>query len=141
MTNFEKYRDEILKINKTEMVAVDEEKNTPVRCSIYPCCDCIFKDGVCTQEFIKWLYSEHQEPAPKLTKTERAFCEVMEYGCIARNKNGNLLFYIGYPHKSGCTWESIHNYVYINSDLFKFITWEDEKPWKVKDLLKLEVEE
>lgn len=142
MTNFEKYREEILKISENgNSFAVPRQTRVPMECIYVSCRDCLFDGRYCQSAKARWLYEEAVEPAPTLTVKERAFCEVMECGCIARNKNGNLSFYIGYPHKSGCIWESIHNHVYINSDLFKFITWEDKKPWKVEDLLKLEVEE
>lgn len=144
MTNFEKYWNEILEIVKdNETVAVCRINNRPISCDDLCCDDCLFQPDFegCKEAGMIWLRQEAVEKTPALTVKERTFCEVMEYGCIARNKNGNLFFYIGYPHKSGCAWESIHSYVYISSDLFKFITWEDEKPWKIKDLLRLEVEE
>lgn len=64
MTNFEKYRDEILEILKSESgVALDMHGNKVFACKNSFCKDCKFQDeSDCTQSFIKWLYEEYQEP-------------------------------------------------------------------------------
>lgn len=81
---------------------------------------------------------------PKLTKRERAFCELIGDGYIARDGGENLFWYDEKPWKTGevwnCTGEIITLEVFDEIP-FMFITWEDDEPWAVEDLLRLEVEE
>lgn len=70
MTNFEKYKDEILEISRTQPIAINKRRNVPEECSYNVCSECLLHEGTyCNQKAIfQWLYSEYQEPAPKLTK-------------------------------------------------------------------------
>lgn len=82
---------------------------------------------------------------PKLTKRERAFCELIPDGYIARDKDTDLWWHEYRPIKDGIR-EWAPGGEYINLELFDeipfmFITWEDDEPWAVEELLKLEVEE
>lgn len=143
MTNFEYYKEEILEIiNKGNSLGVC--KNKPVNCNSIECSECVSSDGSgCDRGVYKWLYAEHKEQ-PKLTKKERQFCELVETGWIARSKNGCLNLFSKRPTKLTNCWFSNYNPF---SDLtlfnfgFSFITWDDEEPWSIEDLLKLEVEE
>lgn len=145
-TNFEFYKDQILEIAKRGSLAVCNDK--PVSCGEIQCTGCLFKrdEYGCAQgrELFEWLYAEHIEQ-PKLTKRERAFCEAVQTGWIARDKNGSLFWYGTMPGTKGnMIWVCCDpcSYQMFNmGSLFKFIVWEDEKPWAVEDLLKLEVEE
>ena len=62
------------------------------------------------------------------------------YKYIAREKNGFLLVYTEKPIKILETW-GLANYALMNMfDIkFDFIKWEDEDPWSIEDLKKLEV--
>lgn len=146
MTNFEKYKDEILKISKNGTIAVNKQKNMPVHCSTTPCSECIFRSDTCTSQLINWLYEEYQEPAPKLTKKERAFCEILgtDY-YIVRDKAGRLLITSLEPFTDGEKWMIMgplfESFIKIDQNFFPFITWEPAKAWSIEDLLKLEVEE
>lgn len=140
MTNFEKYKDEILEISKTGTIAVNKQKNMPVHCSTTPCSECILHSDTCTSQLINWLYEEYQEPAPKLTKKERAFCEIVRHGYIARDKDESLCVYDSFPAQRTLNWVE-DRWVNIDSDTFQFITWESGKAWSIESLLKLEVEE
>lgn len=142
MTNFEKYKDEILILAKNNW-GFAFRMNKITACKLSGCKNCIFT-GSCIVNRIKWLYEEYQEPAPKLTKAERGFCEIVKTGYIARDAVKKcLLYYSEEPEKdlNGYYWYSPYDSVELPLEPFSFITWEDEKPWKVKDLLKLEVEE
>ncbi len=146
MTNFEKYKDEILGISRTQAIAISKRRNAPEKCIYSVCSECLLHEGTyCNQKAIfQWLYSEYQEPAPKLTKAERGFCEIVKTGYIARDAVKKcLVYYSEEPEKdlNGYYWYSPYDSVELPLEPFSFITWEDEKPWKVKDLLKLEVEE
>lgn len=64
------------------------------------------------------------------------------YKYIAREKNGFLLVYTEKPIKILETW-GLANCALMNMfDIkFDFIKWEDEEPWRIEDLKKLECEE
>lgn len=140
MTNFEKYKDEILEISKETKVAVDKTRNTPTRCPNISCKKCLFYPRCDEETFVKWLYAEHREPAPMLTKEERVFCEIVRHGYIARDKDGSLCVYDSFPVQRILSWfEDL--WIKIDPDTFRFITWESGKVWSIESLLKLEVEE
>lgn len=142
MTNFEKYKDEILEISRTQPIAINKRRNAPEECSYNVCSECLLHEGTyCNQKAIfQWLYSEYQEPAPKLTKKERAFCEIVRHGYIARDKDECLHIYRVPPSKNSLEWTG-QSWIELGCDFFSFILWEDKKPWSIEDLLKLEVEE
>ena len=107
--------------------------------------------GECVLNTIEWLLAEHIEQ-PKLTKRERAFCEAVQTGWIARDENKTLWWYCDEhePVKDDDYWKRESKYVKnvkgcneINNAwaTFAFIKWEDEKPWAIEDLLKLDVME
>lgn len=139
MTNYEKYREEIIKIlsyGPNSGLALRNGK--PRSCNSLNCdqCDwgskaarvCIEKDY--ENAVAEWLNAEYVEP-PKLTKAERAFCESLYSDTnISRKPNGYLSLDKGFSH------------VYVATEFynikFEFITC-DGTFWKVEDLLKLEV--
>ena len=105
----------------------------------------------------KWLNSEHVEQ-PTLTQEEHDFLDVLNPDFyIARDRNGSLFLFIHETMKmneiewndnSSGQWRLLRTSRDVNSGIFgilkhyisfNFIKWEDEKPWKVSDLLKLEV--
>lgn len=141
-TNFEYYKDKILNefIKEYKMhcfvraMGIATGVEFHVRCEGGPCSDC-------EKIVFEWLYAEHIE-APKLTKRERAFCEAVQTGWIARDEDNGLYWYANIPEKNNEVWGG-HTYSKISHMKldFAFIEWEDEKPWAVEDLLKLEVME
>lgn len=143
MTNFEKYRDEIVELcEKGENIAIVNGKLRTCK-SVENCEECDY----CwlKSEVIKWLYQENIEvlEKPKLTQKQRKFCELVESGYIATDEDGTQYFYKSShkPHKEFDTWESV-GFSYLDGlDIhFDFITWFDCEPWSIEDLLKLEVE-
>ena len=143
LTNFEKYKDQILKItNNNDVFAFDGRKLHC--CEDYECDDCVFRTFQlnCRCERIKWMYEEYHEPTPKLTKAERDFCMTIdEDGYIARDEDGRIFLYDKLPEKGENRHLCTGNLMRISPDAFSFIQWDDEKPWSIEDLLKLEVEE
>lgn len=139
MTNFEKYKDEILLLAKNNR-GFAFHMNKITDCKLSGCKNCIFT-GTCIANRIKWLYEEYQEPAPKLTKAEKGFCEVVKDGYIARDKNGDLYLYNNPPYVTETDWRECGHCTRLCSKFFPFITWESNKAWSIEDLLKLEVEE
>lgn len=148
MTNFEYYKEEIKALNYD--FAYANGKITKCTCGI--CGEkCKFYDDNydddkdCETNKIEWLYSEHKEQ-PKLTQNERKLCEILKDGYIVRDKTGSVCVKIKKPFKlvSEGYWDAYGEYFYIiyrifNDCDFSFIKWEDDEPWAVSDLLKLEV--
>ena len=66
MTNFEKYKDDLMKIEGT--LAFDKNTREVVGCGCdstrrIDCEDCLFNAGNCSEgDKIKWLYEEYKEP-------------------------------------------------------------------------------
>lgn len=149
MTNFEFYKEKILnyiadcyETDCTPFAFIKAVgKKFEIDCAVGHCKECM-------QNALEWLYAEHIEPL-KLTKRERAFCEVAQTGWISRDYNGNLTWRNNKPEKVFSTndkyWGGTGDAVWLDplfkKDDFWFIWWSDEKPWSVEDLLKLEVME
>lgn len=156
MTNFEFYKDEILKILTSDLYTFAIINNKIDKCLNFHSCEkCMFgKEKSCRVAKLKWLYEEHVEK-PKLTKKERLFCELMEHGWIVRDVFDYLHYHSHKPIKK----EMIHwchdpkfmgitnkkcfilADLYGTNDLFTFIKNEDSKPWSIEDLLQLDVED
>ena len=130
MTNFEKWKDEILKITHDDYeVAVKD--GVPKPCEGI-CNQCEFEGGrPCIAKFVDWLLAEYQEPVPKLTKREREFLESFE-----RISDKEIF-------RNGCG-------LYVNSSkreyalsisrlMFLFI--KQGETWTFEKLMELEVEE
>lgn len=140
MTNFEKYKDEILPLAKNNR-GFAFHMNKITDCKLSGCKNCIFT-GACITNRIKWLYEEYQEPTPKLTKAEKGFCEIIKDGYIARDKNGDLYLYNNPPYVTETDWRANYGHcTRLCSKFFPFITWESNRYWSIEDLFKLEVEE
>ena len=68
---------------------------------------------------------------------------------LARGEDKNLYVFGSLPSKKNDGWcienISMWNYCYISKklfgDMFDFIKWEDEQPWLIEDLKKLEVKD
>lgn len=150
MRNFEFYEEEILKIAADgSSVACVEGK--PAACDSILCSQCDFTEECrCGAELIEWLYAEHVEK-PKISKKTKTFFEAIETGWVARDRDGRVCFYVSKPTKCNDFWSNTKNggdwfnisvnhiYDFLDRDL-GFIKWEDEEPWCVEDILKLEVE-
>ena len=96
-----------------------------------------------------WCESEYIEK-PTITSKEKAFLDLLlsKYKYIARDKDTNKLFlYIDKPSKHFTYWlpelkDSAYELLYKPLDIkFDFITWENEEPWSIEDLKKLEVKD
>lgn len=102
MTNFEKYKDNLIKIEGD--FAFDKNTKEIVGCNTLDgverridCVDCIFNEGNCFEsDKIKWLYSEHEEPI--LSNDELELINILsksngkEYKYIARYRNHIYIF-------------------------------------------------
>lgn len=145
MTNFEFYKDDILKIILGNgYPGLVKETGKLTRCKLLECKDCVFitDNERCFVKLFKWLYEEHIDK-PKLTKQEKAFLELTDPNYyIARDEDGLICMYTSKPQKDGGAWGNIeYTSLSLFSVKFNFIKWEDEEPWKVEELLKLGVME
>ncbi|WP_418220974.1 hypothetical protein [Catenibacterium sp.] len=143
MINAEKYRDEILAVtNKHEYFALKADNPTVItRCNnLEQCRGCLFDNGTCSSEKMKWLLSEYREPV-KLTRFEqdilKYILEKTQYRFIVREKSGNIYIYKRKPKKGIGAWDSSTGMLNLNVfiNLFPFIKWEDEEPTSIKDVL------
>lgn len=118
-------------------------------CYETPCIECLFHSSdkeQCKERTREWAESEYIEK-PVISKKDKAFLEYVkeEYKCIARDKNGELFLYRLTPYKE----EGLLNWIGRNRSClhlkynvdFPMVKWEDEEPWLIEDLKKLEVVE
>jgi hypothetical protein len=148
-TNFEFYKDEIIKrlkegkfttcsLMEVFSLVVNEDAKTLCnkKCAGRSCAECYI-------ELFEILIQEHVEQ-PKLTKRERAFCEAVQTGWIARDCNMHLFYFSGKPKLEQGTWMTRvgqHCRIKGIEDAFMLIKDTDSEPWSVEDLLKLDVME
>ena len=141
ITNFEKYKDEILSITDFGDNIAFVDGKVCIRNHMIDCSDCSFGElngmDTCYKNIVEWLCSYTK---PTLTRRERAFCEYAQIGHITRDQNGQLFHAVELPIKEELAWSGGVRCEHIEYVDFNFITWDDEEPWSVEDLLKLEVE-
>ena len=158
MDNYTYYKDEIEKIVRSGG-AIAVKGGIIVSCKETLCNDCDLNLACenCRDVLSRFLNSEHVEQ-PTLTQAEHDFLDVLNPDFyIARDRNGSLFLFIHEPTKmneiewnddSSGQWRLLRTSRDVNSGIFgilkhyisfNFIKWEDEKPWKVSDLLELEV--
>lgn len=151
MKNKEKYKDKIFEIACTGRRVAVSKKGRPIAC--VDCDLCMYiSDKNCADTFSEWCEAEYIEK-PTLTNNERKFLEIIDpkWKYIARDANKNLYVFDSLPSKKRNSWyiESVSvlicNYCNISENLFgkmfDFIKWEDEEPWLIEDLKKLEIKE
>lgn len=145
MTNFEHYKDEILQIVHSYKGGIALVNNIIQPCMATACNNCDFHKHChnvsCSAPMFEWLYSEHK-PLFTLTKQEHALCLIAETGYVARDKMGTLYWHKTKPRKRESDWMSTQwSCIDWKSLHFDCIQWEDDEPWSVEDLLKLQVKE
>ena len=159
MDNYTYYKDEIEKITRAgDHVAVRKSNAELVSCrsSLIHCTECKFDwhegCGDCTRSRRNWMNTEHVEE-PALTRDENYFLSHLNSDYfIARDDSGELFIYPEKPIKtdffSGMwdttdgQWNKLTYFIpgYLKNDIhLDFIKFEDEGPWRIGDLLTLEV--
>lgn len=144
-TNFEFYKDEILDFSIDDIAVTKDGKVQS--CCTTECSNCIFYAGenhcLEPEEIKKFFYSEHVYQ-PKLTKRERAFCEAVQTGWIARDCDMFLYYFDHKPILNRGEWDAegyhVNMMVLGLKDSFMFIKDTDAECWSIEDLLKLEVQ-
>lgn len=145
MTNREKYAEQILDIACSGYsIAILKRDNTLFACDGERCEECICNCNCgrsCNQVIAEWANSEYVEK-PKISESDRRFLDYIpdEYNWMARDKNGLLYVYYCKPFKSKESWisENIKGVKEFKIS-FSIVKWEDEEPWLIEDLKKLEV--
>ena len=100
----------------------------------------------CRELIPKWCESEYVEK-PTITSREKKFLNMLlpKSKYIARDENDKLYVYTEKPKRVigywGCPDGSYQISADIFGNMFDFIKWEDEEPWRIEDLKKLECEE
>lgn len=114
---------------------------------VYLCGKHIGRSQACSDRLREWAESEYVEK-PTITSREKNFLDALLSNCkyIARDINNDLYIYYNKPRRNSMNelWiTEDSNYFYVSRDMygnmFNFIKWEDEAPWGIEDLKKLEV--
>lgn len=146
MKNKEKYSKKIVELAcDGNDIAVDKRTGKVDSCLCIPCRECLFNDSKdCDKGRREWAELEYVKPFV-ISKSDRMFLDYIkeEYKCIARDKNGELFLYRLTPYKE----EGLLNWIGRNCSClhlkynvdFPMVKWEDEEPWLIEDLKRLEV--
>lgn len=82
---------------------------------------------------------------PTITEDEKTILRNLpgKYEWIARDESGVLYIYHDKPKKEEFTWVDGFENRCLNlfNHLFGMVKWEDDEPWRIEDLLKLDVKE
>lgn len=155
MKNRDKFAKEILDIACSGRSIAVTKENKIVYCSDISCESCMFdscgkhfgRSQVCSDRLREWSESEYVEK-PTITSREKNFLDALLSNCkyIARDSNNELYIYNKKPERRDCDWCSddgilFHILTRFFGNMFDFIKWEDEEPWSVEDLKKLEVKD
>ena len=146
MKNKEKYEKEIMEIACSgSRIAVMKGSGRIVSCNGTKCSLCLFCDGDCIKEKIReWAESEYIEK-PVISKKDKAFLEYIDkkFDYLARTYCGKIRMFVTEPRKDQKIWTS--GYISFPLDSlnieFPMVKLEDDKPWLIEDLKKLEVVE
>ncbi len=148
MTNAEFFKKEIFDIVYDGYgIGIDRVTNKPEACELLDCNNCSLA-GRCSEGLREWCHSEYIDKS-KLTKNEKKFLDILnrDFKYLARNKDGKIYaFSSEKPQKDDLidVWHGMHAHridLEMFNILFFMIKWEDEDPWLIDDLRKLEVYE
>ena len=150
MKNKEKYEGLVLSFacDKNNSFGVDKKTGEMKICSELHCTECLFyrKIETCRASRRKWLEQEYTEK-PVISKRDRAFLEYLDkkFEYIARDNISWLYVYSRKPIKNekcwarnGCKCFGFDDRIDVD---FPMVKWEDDEPWLIEDLKKLEVVE
>ena len=158
MKNREKFAKEILDIACNGRSIAVTKDNKVVYCSDTPCESCMFNScgkhigraQVCLDRLREWAESEYVEEHT-ITSKEKMFLDLIatKWKYLVRDEDKNLYVFDSLPSKGDNGWriENILMCDYCNifkklfGDMFDFIKFENEEPWSIEDLKKLEVKD
>lgn len=90
-------------------------------------------------ELLKWLEQEYVEPI-KLTDDEVVILRNIpeEYKWLIRIRHCGLIVCNTKPERKKETWEIVPSMnLYLFNYLFQFVNWDDEEPYSIDELLKM----
>lgn len=145
MLNAEKNKEKILDLTEGGYYfAVRKDgQNIARSCDGLNCEDCVFdeeEDCGCSFSRMKWMLSEYREPV-KISKLEYGILEYLfknkQYKFIVRERNDLLYIYKSNPKKEVDGWQTLSMSCGLSlfNGLFEFVTWEDEKPTSIEEVL------
>ena len=147
MKNKEKYAKEIVEIACSgSHIAIKEGSGRIVPCSGLLCSECLFRANDCRENIKDWSESEYVEKSV-ISKRDREFLEYLNVnmGYIARDMSGSLYIYVKKPYKEVDCWSAsaceTEKSLWMFNVVFPMVKWEDEEPWLIEGLKKLEVVE
>lgn len=152
MTNKEKYAKEIVEIAcEGNEFAVSKETGKPVRCVDMRCSLCAInlnedKYKTCTDYRKEWAESECIK-RPVISKKDRAFLDCLKnrWKYMARDGLSDAVYVFSeIPKKDKFVYSYTGEVRRASTDFnvdFPMVKWEDEEPWLIEDLKKLEVVE
>lgn len=146
MKNKEKHAKEIVEIAcKGHDFMVDKNTNEVADCCDAPCTACLFLEMEdCDKARREWAESEYIGK-PVISKRDKAFLEYLSVNIqyIARDMSGRLYIYVRKPYKQIDCWSSsaceTEKTLWMFNVDFPMVKWEDDEPWLIEDLKKLEV--
>ena len=147
MKNKEKFEKEIIEIacdGKSVAVSVKTEK--PVACEEFSCCRCLFcVNEACEKEkhVREWVESEYIEK-PVISKRDREFLEYLGENAkwMTKESGSGISVWLTKPKKdkSISAWtDGMYNCLSEFNIDFPMVKLEDDEPWLIDDLKKLEV--
>lgn len=146
MKNKEKYAKEIMDIAcGGGSIAVIKKSGHIAPCDNIECNLCLFHDSDCKKKIIEWAESEYIKK-PVISKRDRVFLEYIKNSAkwMTRDCDGKLWLWETIPKKSVIqeVWTcAAGNGLNVFNIDFPMVKWEDDEPWLIEDLKKLEVVE
>lgn len=147
MKNKEKFSKEIVELAcDGKSVAIDKRTGKIGSCDDISCSNCLFDEKRdCNKTKKEWAESEYIEK-PVISNRDRELLEYIHkrFKSIARDKDGKIYIFTDIAKKDKNIGAFTTNGLYRNvSDCFDIefpmVKWEDDKPWLIDDLKKLEV--
>lgn len=95
----------------------------------------VYKDYTCKE--LLWERKEEPKTKPKLTEDEKAILRNVpkEYKYIARDESGLICLFTNKPFKGLNRWLGYDLLMFPFEHIFKFVKWEDDKPYSIEKLL------
>lgn len=144
MKNIEYYKEKILDIvGHGDSVGVDRNTNEPEGCAFLGCENCKLLDN-CNNGLRGWCNEEYIEK-PQITENDKKFLDIVnpKFKYIVKDRDNILCLSMEMPFRGENHWIGVNSCEYISENcfngLFRFIKWDDEEPWRLDDLKKLEI--
>lgn len=142
MKNFEAYEE---KIRNTDFYFGVTRDNEVEDCGAIDCNECIFYLCCKPSTKVRWLYEEYQKPKIKIPLATKYILENLDekWVWIAKDKDDDVWCYQYKPIKASKIEQWIKDTSggmisfrnCFKKELFEFLSWDDEEPVNIKELL------